>query len=406
MGGLVIDQDACIGCGKCVRACASHGVEVVDRTARVTDGCTLCGTCVDACPVGAMRLERGDVAGAPADDLAGWRDVWVLAQADGGGVAPVSLELLGKAREIAGARGCRVVALVACAPADLGARVTADGLASALIAHGADEVVRCLDDRLAAHDAGLLAAWVRDLARRRRPEAILVGATALGREVAPHVAAGLGCGLTADCTALELDPASGLLRQTRPAFGGNLMVTIVCPRHRPQMATVRPGVLPCPAADPTRRGVVRDEPLAADARPAIRLLSRMTSRDDASIAGAERLVVVGRGIGAKRNVALARRLADLLDAGLGCTRPLVEAGWCGYAHQVGQTGVSVAPKVLVSVGVSGAIQHLAGIGGAQTVIAVNSDPEAPIFGVSTYAVVGDCLQVMREMVGLLERAPA
>ena len=197
---------------------------------------------------------------------------------------------------------------------------------------------------------------------------MLLGATAFGRELAPRVAVLLQTGLTADCTELDIDPATGLLRQTRPAFGGNLMATIECPAHRPQMATVRPGVFPVAAGAASPVGAcalagearVTDVPLDAAVRPRVRSLGfeRVPS---ATIAQAKRLVVVGRGIGSKKNLQVAQRLAELLGAGLGCTRPLVENGWLEYAHQVGQTGASVAPDMLLSLGVSGAIQHLAGL---------------------------------------------
>lgn len=393
MAGLRVDAGLCIGCGRCVRACGSGGIEVEGRLARPTEGCVLCGSCVDACPAGAISIERGDAAGTA--DLSSYRGIFVFAQVDGDGrLAAVALELTGRARELADARGCGVTALLA-----EGAGAGADN-AGRLIAAGADEVVRCDDARMALPDAEVTARWVESVARERRPEAILIGATAFGRQLAPMVSVRLETGLTADCTALDIDPGTGLLRQTRPAFGGNLMATIVCPAHRPQMATVRPGIFREPDPDPARTGRVTDVPLDASIVPRVRVLSVDASGPGASIADAERLVVVGRGIGSKKNVPLMRRLARALGAELGCTRPLVEAGWLEYPHQVGQTGVSVSPRVLVSIGVSGAIQHLAGIGGAETVIAVNEDPSAPIFGVADYKVVADAIDFATE----LERA--
>ena len=272
----------------------------------------------------------------------------------------------------------------------------------ALIRAGADEVIVCRDERLSSLDAEVFAPWICSLARERKPEVILYGATAFGRELAPGVAVRLQTGLTADCTVLELDPATGLLQQTRPAFGGNLMATIVCPAHRPQMATVRPGVFAAPAPDSERIGAVSEVALDAALTSRVRVLEVEPAHDAASVADAERLVVVGRGIGSKKSLPLMRKLADLLGAELGCTRPLVEAGWLEYRHQVGQTGASVAPELLISVGVSGAIQHLAGIGGAKTVIAINDDPEAPIFGAAQYKVVGDCIEVVQSLVERLE----
>lgn len=401
MSGLVVDQSACIGCGKCVRACGSHGIVVTDRKAHATDTCTMCGACVDVCPVGAISIEKD--ATRDAADLAQYRNIWVLVQVDGDGIAPVAYELLGKAQELAGQRGqgCRVVALLPCG---------SDEMTSRLIAAGADEVIRCRDKLLAGHDAQRLARWVCELAEQRKPEIVLFGATGFGRELAPMVAAQLRTGLTADCTKLVIDPETGLLQQTRPAFGGNLMATIVCPDHRPQMATVRPGVMQAAEPDPARQGTVTDVELAADslvrASSGVELLRQIARDDTESITDAETLVVIGRGIGSKKAIPLMQRLCDLIGAGLGCSRPLVESGWLEYSHQVGQTGVSVAPKLLISIGVSGAIQHLAGIGGAQTIVAINTDPDAPIFGVSQYSVVGDCNEVVRELVAQLENAQA
>lgn len=433
MSGLAVDTERCIGCARCVRACVFGGIEMCDRLARTTDACTLCGACVEACPTEALAVER-DVAGAAAGrldarGLACFRDIWVVAQRDAAGaVLPVAFELIAKARELASARGCRVVAVLA-----EGAREPS--CAGTLLAAGADAVLRCRDGRLAEQDAEALASWLVALARDRRPEVVLFGATALGREVAPRTAVQLGSGLTADCTALSIDPATGLLQQTRPAFGGNLMATIECPAHRPQMATVRPGVFAglvaagegapgcagAPAsgfafardADPVRAaagphgaaptaGPVEDVALDAAMAPRVRVIDRAATAGGPSIAQAKRLIVVGRGIGGKKNLPLMEHLADLLGAELGCTRPLVEAGWLDYAHQVGQTGAAVAPELMLSLGVSGAIQHLAGIGGARTVIAVNEDASAPIFGAARYRVVADCVELARELVRRLE----
>lgn len=441
MSGLVIDVERCIGCKRCIRACAFGGIEVRDRLAHPTEACTLCGSCVDACPVGALAIERPEVTGngaredvLGAEGLAAYRDIWVVAQRDAfGRVLPVTLELVAKARELACERGCDVVAVLAegasepvavlaegasesvAPPAPSPALQAASTSADALLAAGADVVLRCRDERLAAQDPEVMAAWLAALARERLPEVVLMGATALGREVAPRVAVQLQTGLTADCTELALDPATGLLQQTRPAFGGNLMATIECPAHRPQMATVRPGVFAGLAQQGAsssggasavgcnvREGMIEDVMLAFDIVPRVRVIEREEAAAGSSIAQAKRLVVVGRGIGGKKNLALAERLAELLGAELGCTRPLVEAGWLDYAHQVGQTGASVAPEFLLSLGVSGAIQHVAGIGGAQTVIAVNDDPAAPIFGVAQYRVVADCVAFAHELVRQLE----
>lgn len=399
MSGLIVDTEACVGCGRCVRACASGGIVVEGvrpaRAARVTDSCILCGSCVDACPVDALSIERDEAARTV--DLASYKDIWVFAQTDSAGaLVPVACELLGRVRELATQRGCRVVAV-------LGEGAKAGSAhAETLIASGADEVLRCRDERLAQNDAQVYAHWLCDLVRERRPEVVLIGATAFGRELAPGVAVRLQTGLTADCTVLEMDQETGLLHQTRPAFGGNLMATIMCPAHRPQMATVRPGVFSAPAPDAARTGAVTDVSLDTALASPVQVVEHVPSGNTESIAEAKRLLVLGRGIGSKKNLPLMRELARALDAQIGCTRPLVEAGWLEYRHQVGQTGVSVAPELLISLGVSGAIQHLAGIGGADTVIAVNEDPHAPVFGAAQYAVVGDCVEFAQKLLAQLQ----
>lgn len=403
MSGLMVDAARCVGCKRCERACAFGGIVVEGRLARPTDACTLCGGCVEACPVDAIAIERDEAGERSGRNLSAYRDIWVIAQVDAeGALLPVVFELVGKALELAKVRGCQVVAV-------LGEAGRAPRQAERLAATGVAEVIHTVDERLAYADAEVFAQWICALAEECRPEAMLFGATAFGRELAPRVAVRLQTGLTADCTALDIDPKTGALLQTRPAFGGNLMATIECPAHRPQMATVRPGVFAAPervtagagTCVDLAAGIITQAPLAPEVAPRVAVLG-IEPVTGGSIAQAERLVVVGRGIGSKKNLQLMERLAELLHAELGCTRPLVEAGWLDYAHQVGQTGAAVAPKLLVSIGVSGAIQHLAGIGGAETVVAINEDAAAPIFGVADYAVVGDAVEVVTELIAQLE----
>ena len=396
MSGLVVDAEACVGCGRCVRTCANDGIEVVGRKARVLDSCIACGLCVDACPVGALKIERE----AKGVDLSQWSGVLVVAQTDADGTPlPVASELVGVGRALADARACSLRALVL-APGAHGCACT--GGFAGLGADGADEVFVSRSPRHGAGDCAAMAATVAAVVEATKPEAVLFGATDLGRELAPRVAQRLGCGLTADCTGLAVDPETGLLLQTRPAFGGNLMATIVSPEARPQMATVRPGVFAAPERDWGRVCTVYEMEPAPCAVAAPEVLSEEPADTGASIATCDVLVVVGRGIRDKKSIAVARRLADALGAGLGCTRPVVEAGWLDHSCQVGQTGVSCAPRLLVSLGVSGAVQHLAGMAGAECVVAVNEDPDAPIFAAADYAVVDDCREVARAWAEALE----
>ena len=389
MAGLKIDHDSCIGCGLCANACPTGALYLEDGKANVNESCILCGLCRSTCPVGAIGIEK---EAAPKEKAEG-ADVWVFAETDGGHCrAP---ELLTKGRELADAGNCRLVAVTN--------HTEQDDILTELIAQGADLVLYCDHPAFTPAEAGVCIDWLCGLIRERRPEMMLFPATSFGREIAPGVAVRIRTGLTADCTGLDVEEGSGLLLQTRPTFGGNLMATIKCPDARPQMATVRPGVLKAGSPDPLRKGSVEKVPFPESA-PAVQILEELAKEEGASIRDAERLVVVGRGIGSRKNLALFKEFARLIGAEIACSRPLVEAGYLEYKHQVGQTGAAVAPKLMISIGISGAIQHLAGIGGAEKIIAINTDPNAPIFSVSDVKVVGDGLEIVQELVRKLSEA--
>ncbi|MBR2834264.1 MAG: FAD-binding protein [Coriobacteriales bacterium] len=392
MSGLVVDVSKCRGCGRCVRACASQGIVIQQRLAQVTPNCIACGMCIDACPFDALSIVKDAV-----DTKSDANGVWVFAQYDSGALAAVTLELLGKARELADDSNTSLTALLA-----IDSEQECNEIAQKLIAHGADRVLICVDNRFANHTTNVFAAWICDMVNEYSPAILLIGATNFGRELAPCVAAQLRTGLTADCTVLAMDKETGLLHQTRPAFGGNLMATIMCPNHRPQMSTVRPGIFPPSEYCESRTGEIIHTKLRDSIEPNVTLLEKLPDDAGDSLLDDDTLVVVGRGIGSQKNLPLMQKFADLIHAGLGCSRPLVESGWLEYKHQVGQTGLAVAPKVLISIGVSGAIQHLAGIGSAETIIAINPDASAPIHSVATYSIKNDALEVVKELVEQLQ----
>ena len=401
MSGLIIDSEACIGCGRCVRACASGGIVVEgerpNRCARVTDGCILCGGCVDACPVNAISIERDEAAGAA--DLDAYRDIWIFVQTDEhDAVASVAFELMGKGRELADARGCRLVALVGMSPEG------SLGDLEHLICAGADEVLVCRDERLRQNDAEVYARLICDLVAERKPEAILYGATAFGRELAPSVAVRLQTGLTADCTVLSMDTETGLLQQTRPAFGGNLMATILCPFTFPQIGTCRPGVNKKLEADYSRTAEVEkvDFVFPAD-KIRIKLIETIAEEGEkVDLEGAEIIVSGGRGLGGPEGFETTiKPLADALGGVVGSSRAAVDAGWIPHSHQVGQTGKTVGPKLYVACGISGAIQHLAGMGSSDFIVCINKDPEAPIFGVADLGVIGNLYEVCPALTKLI-----
>lgn len=390
MAELYIDREKCTGCGVCLKSCAVAALSVTNKKAAANDSCVMCGVCVSSCPFGAISMRKEENS---ETDLGSFKHIWILAEQNGEELAPVAFELAGKGRELADARGCELVAVLCGngSPANV----------EMLIAAGAEKVIVCGDERFKESNEEICVEFVCSLIEKYRPETVLCGATKFGRSLAPRIAARIRTGLTADCTELTIDPDTQLLCQTRPAFGGNLMATIICPGSRPQMATVRPGVMPRPLPADGRGGEIIRENIPGRIISKIELLEKIKTAGIESIAGAEKIIIVGRGIGNQKNLELAKEVAKLTGAELGCSRPLVDMGWCEYRHQVGQTGCSVAPKLLISVGVSGAVQHLAGIARAEKIIAINHDPEAAIFDVAHYAVVGDAVEILKELAPIL-----
>lgn len=319
--------------------------------------------------------------------------LWVFCEVQAGELLPVGLQLLGRAKTLAAESNRPLYAVV------IGQ--IPQGSAELLGASGADKVIcsdgTALKDKLEQPYADCLIS----LAKKYQPDILLVGATPFGRAFAPRVAAALGTGLTADCTELSIEEESGLLLQTRPAFGGNMMATIKTATQRPQMATVRPGVLPLP--EPVETAVQEAVMVPYnDAAGLAKLLKETAITKGADISQSKIIVAAGRGIGQKKNLKLVQALADKLGGQVGASRPLVDMGFCPYSSQIGQTGYSVAPDLLICCGISGAVQHLAGIGGAKTVIAINTDPKAPIFAVADYQIVGDCVSVLEHLLQALE----
>ena len=390
---LKIDFDTCIGCGVCESTCAFGAITMEDGQPLVNEKCTLCGTCVDNCEVDAIAIERD--AKAQQVDLAAWSGVWVFAEYRNGRIAPVTLELLGAGRALADTRGVKLAAVL------FGDKL--GGAASDLVAHGADTVYVAEDPAFAHFTDDVYGNVLTDLIREHQPEIVLAGATAIGRSVIPRVATILGAGLTADCTDLAIRDEDGALLQTRPAFGGNIMATIVCPDTRPQMATVRPLVMKPLAGDDARQGeIVAITPAAGRLQSRVRVIeSVIAESEQANITESEIVVAGGRGLDGEKGFQMVKDLADALDGAVGASRAAVDSGWVGYPHQVGQTGKTVAPKLYVAAGISGAIQHVIGMQSAETIVAINKDPHAPIFDVATYGVVGDVFEILPKLTAKL-----
>jgi len=326
--------------------------------------------------------------------------VLVFAEQDGGRIAEVSLELLSKGRELADTLGQHLAAIL------LAHRLCDQP--QQLVAHGCDVVYVADDPRLAVYTTLPYARVVGDLIEDIEPEVVLFGASPVGRDLAPRVASRLKTGLTADCTSLRIadhtDPVrkthyKNLLHQIRPAFGGNIIATIVTPNHRPQMATVREGVMRMPEADASRRGEVVPVEVHLDTEAeVVRIVERVRAERTVNLKGAKVIVSGGAGVGSPEGFELIRDLARALGGEVGASRAAVDAGYIGRDRQVGQTGTTVRPKLYVAAGISGSVQHRAGMSEAGKIIAINTDPEAPIFSFAHYGVVGDLFEVIPMMI--------
>ena len=320
------------------------------------------------------------------------KNLWVVVETEEGAAKNVGYELLSVGRTLADKLGQQLVALV------MGKDV--QGVAQTCIAYGADQVLLVEGDEYATYNTDAATYAVVTLIEKYHPSIVLYGATNNGRDLAPRVACRLETGLTADCTELDIDEETGLLVSTRPTFGGNLMATILCPDHRPQMSTVRPGVFKKGTPDEGRTGEIVAEDVHIDpAQIRVSLVERVKEVAEAvNLEEAEIIVSGGRGLKEAKGFDLIRELAEVLGATVGASRAAVDAGWISHVHQVGQTGKTVAPKLYIAVGISGAIQHLAGMSGSDTVVAINKDPDAPIFDVADYAVVGDLYEVVPALI--------
>ncbi|MCF8041412.1 MAG: electron transfer flavoprotein subunit alpha [Desulfarculaceae bacterium] len=391
---VIIDKELCIGCEQCLDACPFDALEMQGDFPEVGDSCTLCGSCADVCPEDAITVP--EVERAQDDRAAEAKGVWVYAEVRGGQMPEVVAELLGQGRRLAEQLGVELGAVV------LGHGL--NGVAGELFALGADVVYAADDPRLAEFNDDIYCKVLSRLIAEYKPEVLLAGATSIGRSMIPRVATAVATGLTADCTGLAIDPDKRLLLQTRPAFGGNIMATIVCPTARPQMATVRPRVMKVGERRDGFQGRLVTVSMEDQDQAATKVLEVVQAlENNVNLTGAEVVVTGGRGVGGPEGFQVVSRLAEALGGVVGATRGAVDSEWIGHAHQVGQTGRTVAPKLYIALGVSGAVQHLVGMQGSDTIVAVNSDPNAPIFDVAHYGIVGDLFKVAPAMLSHLKQ---
>lgn len=377
MSYVKIDKNLCVGCGACIDVCPQGALYMKDDKVEVNDKCNLCGSCVGVCPVNALSIPRE----AKKVDLSDWKGVWVITEHDGKKPVTVTFELLGEAVKLASKRNTYVGAVL------LGNNVSF--MADELFAYGADRVFLCESSVLEHYRTEPYSEVIIEMVKQYKPEIILTGATTQGRDLAGSVATKLETGLTADCTGLEICPETGNLLQTRPAFGGNIMATILCPNTRPQMSTVRPKVFPVPPKTDKKGEIVNFSFDFSKLNIRTEVLEYLPFEEKISLADAEIIVSGGRGLGKPENFEILKELADTLGAALGASRAAVDAGWISYEHQVGQTGKTVRPKIYIACGISGSVQHMAGMKHSDIIIAINKDPEAPIFKISNYGIVGD-----------------
>lgn len=415
---IKVIEPKCIGCQICVKVCPFDAIDMKAKKAIINDKCTACNQCIPKCPVDAIEKTGDDVK----LDFSDYKGVWVFAEQRGGKIMNVALELIGEGRRLAReiSEDTKVYAMI------LGDNIK--GIAQECFEYGADGAYIIEDPLLKNYTTDGYTKAIYDAVLDKKPDIVLFGATHIGRDLAPRVAARLNTGLTADCTRLDvkvssyidyaeknttldtssLDPKSEDkgLKQTRPAFGGNLMATIICPKTRPQMATVRPGVMTRREREPGATGeLVEIKPNISKDDIRIDLVDVVKSAKElVSLTDAEIICSGGRGLAEASGFELIKKFADKVGGVVGSSRAAVDAGWIDHSHQVGQTGTTVKPQIYFACGISGAIQHLAGMQTSDIIVAINKDPDAPIFEVADYGIVGDLYKIIPEIIEEWDKA--
>ena len=393
---LRFDPELCTLCGACIDKCPFGAITMEKTGITLNENCRMCGVCVRQCQSKALYFEQK----AGGEDKSTWNGILVYAEQERGKVHPVVFELIGEARKLAKKVGYKVYAVM------VGTNGTAEN-AKELLPYGVDEVFVYGHEGFAGFKADCYADAVADCISKLRPSVVLVGGTSLGRSLAPRLSTRFHTGLTADCTKLEMKSNTDLV-QIRPAFGGNLMATIICPDHRPQMSTVRPGVMEKAQYQEGRKGeIVKLNVSFKEGEIRTKVLEIVKSlKETVSLTDAKIIVSGGMGLGKPEGFELLKQLADKLGGVVAASRAAVDAGWIDHSYQVGQTGTTVKPKVYFACGISGAIQHVAGMQDSELIVAINTNESAPIFEIADVGIVGDLYKVIPAIIEELDKAEA
>ncbi|MDD6920662.1 MAG: electron transfer flavoprotein subunit alpha [Eubacteriales bacterium] len=420
---IKVIKEECKGCNICVKACPFDAITMENKVAEIGSACTACGVCVAKCPFNAIEKTE-DEEEKKGVDLSAYKHIWVFAEQRQGKLMNVALELIGEGHRLAKeiSEDTKICALL------VGDNI--EHLADECFEYGAEEVILIQDPLLKNYTTDAYTKVITDAIEEFKPEIVLYGATHIGRDLAPRLAARCNTGLTADCTRLDVrvstyieyakknttldtstldpnDPSTGI-KQTRPAFGGNLMATIICPRFRPQMSTVRPGVMQKREPIAGAKGeikVFKPTIEAKDIRTEVVEIVK-SAKELVSLTDAEIICSGGRGLGNADGFKLIKEFADKVGGVVGSSRAAVDAGWIDHSHQVGQTGTTVKPRIYFACGISGAIQHLAGMQTSDIIVAINKDADAPIFEVADYGIVGDLYKVLPILIEEWDNAEA